>query len=371
MIRVAKKTVSTMILFYFFSLFFSAFASIETVDISSPRYYFGGNWQGWKMCPNGTYAYAARLKVQGDMGDRDDTALNTTYIMSRGIFSGQGPDGLWRTEKFCPEGLVMIGFTLRSDKPYQKDNVGAVNFAAYCGTPDGPRDRTHRVEGDSHPWGEWSADQFCPKGFAVCGINTQIMSPQPHRNADQRWLDNVDLRCCRVPRVDLHCTPQYFLERLTEYDNRQGAGTITIQYEKKVSFTKTTGNTRTVSQEEKEGFLSKVEVGVEVGFEFGFVSSKTSFGYEQGTSIEKISAHQIQNMVQNAMTKEETITETYNVPAYKGVIIEQLYMSCGNIRVGLSKIVTRSVELQTGSANDYLQQIISAFMSVVFFNILL
>ncbi|PIC17986.1 hypothetical protein B9Z55_024035 [Caenorhabditis nigoni] len=332
------------------------FIFAETIEIRSPRRTEYGDWQGWKNCPDGTYAYAVKHKVEGDQRGGDDTGLNavalfcnplhwTTYNTDREILSGEGGWGGWKGVKYCPEGLVMIGFALRSEADQRgKDDVAADNFCGYCGTPHGPRDRSNWISGDTPGWGDWTQDQFCPQGFAVCGINTQIEGDQG--GGDDTALNNVDLRCCRVPAVSLSCTPSYTLERLTEYDNRLGAGTIQIEYQKRISFSRTTGTTETVGHEEKEAVLTKVTTGVEFSAE-GIVkgvtlSGKASVNYEHSLSSETISSHQIQTMVQEVISSEKTITETYNVPAHKGVIIQQLFMTCGNIKVGLPKIVTRS-----------------------------
>uniref|UniRef100_A0A1I7TPN3 C-type lectin domain-containing protein n=1 Tax=Caenorhabditis tropicalis TaxID=1561998 RepID=A0A1I7TPN3_9PELO len=345
-----------LLLLYFFSLITPL--SAETVDIHSPRYTQYGDWRGWKQCPDGMFAFGAQIKVEGDQRGRDDTGLNAvalycnrlnwvSYNNEHWIMSGEGDWGEWKGIKYCPEGQVIIGFALRSEPDqHGRDDVAADNFAAYCGTLDGPRDRSSWFQGDTPGWGEWTDDQFCPKGFAVCGINSQIEGDRG--GGDDTALNNVDLRCCRGPRVGLSCTPQYSLERLTEYDNRQGAGTITIQYEKRISFTKTSGTTTTVGKEEKEAVLSKVTTGLEIsaqGAYKGITGTGTgSVGYEHSTNRETISTNQIQTMVQNAMTEEKTVTETYNVPAYQGVIIEQLFMSCGDIKTVTADLYRRQLD---------------------------
>ncbi|UMM41311.1 hypothetical protein L5515_017628 [Caenorhabditis briggsae] len=166
------------------------------------------------------------------------------------------------------------------------------------------------------------------------GIN-QIEGAQ--RRGDDTALNNIDLRCCRVPPVNLSCTPSYTLQQLAEYDNRLGAGTIQFQYQKKISFSKTTGSTHTVGREEKKAVLS--------------MNTEHSHGHET------ISTDRIRTMLETVMSNEETvsgvwsswkeisfsqITETYNVPAHKGVIIQQLFMTCGIIKVGLPKVVIKS-----------------------------
>ncbi|ULT82000.1 hypothetical protein L3Y34_011751 [Caenorhabditis briggsae] len=325
-------------------------------DLKSPRTTNWGDWKNWEDCPDGTYAYAAKHKVEDPQGKGDDTGLNAvalfcnplnwaTYSTEREILSGEGDWGDWKAVQYCPEGLVMIGFALRSEITRRgQDDVAADNFRGYCGTPDGPRDHSHSFSGDTPGWGRWTEDKFCPLEFAVCGINSQIEGAQ--RRGDDTALNNIDLRCCRVPPVNLSCTPSYTLQQLAEYDNRLGAGTIQFQYQKKISFSKTTGSTHTVGREEKEAVLSKVTTGVEIsteGITSGLTVSKTSsVNTEHSHGHETISTDRIRTILETVMSNEETITETYNVPAHKGVIIQQLFMTCGIIKVGLPKVVIKS-----------------------------
>ncbi|PIC17983.1 hypothetical protein B9Z55_024033 [Caenorhabditis nigoni] len=171
-----------ILLFYFIPLL--GFLSAETTIIQSPRATNWGDWKNWKNCPDGTYAYATKHKVEEPRGKGDDTGLNAvalfcnplnwaTYSTEREILSGEGGWGDWKAVKYCPEGLVMIGFALRSEITRRgQDDVAADNFRGYCGTPDGPRDQSQSFSGDTPGWGHWTEDKFCPQEFAVCGINT-------------------------------------------------------------------------------------------------------------------------------------------------------------------------------------------------------
>lgn len=76
--------------------------------------------------------------------------------------------------------------------------------------------------GDKNEWGTWTGDQFCDKGFAVCGIKSQVEA----RAKDTTALNNVNLHCCPVSEdVKLtSCTPNLVAIRIDTLDNRRGKG---------------------------------------------------------------------------------------------------------------------------------------------------
>lgn len=108
---------------------------------------------------------------------------------------------------------MIIGFALQSNPDEGKgDDVGANNFAAFCGPPHGARNKDIELlgndqlmngfcknfPGNAMSWGTWTGDHFCPDGFAVCGIQTQIERSQGG-NGDDTALNNVNIECCRIP----------------------------------------------------------------------------------------------------------------------------------------------------------------------------
>ncbi|CAI2347787.1 unnamed protein product [Caenorhabditis sp. 36 PRJEB53466] len=339
-------------------LCFVAVISAEEVEIHSPRTTQYGDWHGWKRCPEGKFANSMQIKYEGDQRGGDDTALNAValycddlywseYRKEHWIMSGEGSYGSWQAVKYCPPGQVIIGFALRSE-PDQRgnDDVGADNFAAYCGTPNGERARGSYIQGDTEQWGSWTADQWCPQGLAVCGINSQVEGNQGGR--DDTTLNNVDLLCCRA-QSDRHDTcdkPSYKWVRVGEYDNRRGAGSVQATFTHKVAFVRTHGRTETVGTQEKHSVMNKVTAGLTFSVKGVYKGVEGtgggSIGYEHSTTKETLSTYQLQTMVQEAMTNERTESVTYNVPAYKNVIVDQLFLTCGGVEVRLAKVLTRS-----------------------------
>ncbi|KAE9545905.1 hypothetical protein FO519_010883 [Halicephalobus sp. NKZ332] len=121
----------------------------------------------------------------------------TSHSNKHWIMSGEGPFGGWQEVKYCPIGQVIIGFALRSEPDQRgEDDVAADNFSAACGFPIGSRTPSTWIEGNTPGWGHWTGNQFCPDGYVVRGIQTQVEGYQ--RSGDDTSLNNVKLACEQV-----------------------------------------------------------------------------------------------------------------------------------------------------------------------------
>merc|ERR1711860_138096 len=105
------------------------------------------------------------------------------------ITSGQNIWGSWRHESLkCNGGF--IGAALKVESPQGKGDDTATNaIRLYCswGNP---------YKSGEGPWGDWSAVQYCPQGYRIAGIQTQIESPIG--SGDDTALNSVNLLCTYV-----------------------------------------------------------------------------------------------------------------------------------------------------------------------------
>jgi len=179
--------------------------------LSSPRATDWGEWGDWDNCPerNGaqTYVMGMRLKTEPAQGPGDDTALNGIRFMcgvlkerqkvlhspDRQIESSVGGWGTWGVSYECPDGYA-VGFQLRSEITQENhDDTAANNLRIFCSNTG----TLSYLEGSGLSWGEWTDAQFCPYGWAMCGIKTQVEASKGHA-VDDTALNNLDVRCCRV-----------------------------------------------------------------------------------------------------------------------------------------------------------------------------
>ncbi|CAP32922.1 Protein CBG14365 [Caenorhabditis briggsae] len=307
-----------------------------------------GEWKSWKKCPTFMYAYAVRYEMDQEQKGRVKSIAFLckplswkTHTLPNELARGDPIRGNWKGITFCTEGHFLTGLSFRSDPEKSGNNSEAIDtidtLKISCGISNDQKNRTDSTEDDYLGLDHWNKGNFCLAGHAICGIRLR----RDEVSAKETVINIVKVLCCRLPRVNLFCVPENTFERLAEYDNREGTDTIPIQYEKQTRFIKTTGSNSTVALEEKEAIQNRLPYGVEVIVEKpGNAStvSVTNHGYQMISNIE------VQIMVGNVISKEETTTETYNVPAKKGIIIEQLFIKCDNILVGLPRIVIRSME---------------------------
>ncbi|CAG7733778.1 unnamed protein product [Allacma fusca] len=192
--------------------FASAFAA--EIFIQSPRVSDYGDWGPYDECPPGMYVIGFQLVSEPDQGAfGDDSAMNGVslfcfsltarmnapdflswyasprkYVM---ISSTIGHDGYARSAYECPFPEYAVGFELRSD-PYHGlwyDDTAANNMRLSC-------TKGTIVEGDGESWGDWTGVQYCPRGFRICGIKTQVEKPGV---VDETTLNNIELGCCEIP----------------------------------------------------------------------------------------------------------------------------------------------------------------------------
>ncbi|XP_050948892.1 vitelline membrane outer layer protein 1 homolog isoform X2 [Labeo rohita] len=133
---------------------------LYTTELSVPN---GGGWGTWgnrEMCPFGTYAAGFSLKVEGHVGDGDDTALNGIRLHCIGL--------------------------LRSYHNYA--SVQSVVGRFTCS------DRSV-LTGDGTGWGDWGRWSQSCVGKGICGIKTRVEGSQG--SGDDTALNDVRMYCCK------------------------------------------------------------------------------------------------------------------------------------------------------------------------------
>lgn len=151
-----------------------------------------GRWGPIAWCPYKTFAYGMTLKVEGRQGGGDDTSVNAVALYcskNRGyVTSSQGRWGRWESNKVC-RNSVITGVAIKSEKSQGLgDDTAANNFVFYC------RNR-QRLFGRGNAWGTWSRWALCPRGTAICGIQTMVEGPQGRK--DDTALNRARFFCCR------------------------------------------------------------------------------------------------------------------------------------------------------------------------------
>jgi len=189
---------------------YSVYGQEPEIIISSPHVTSWGDWGELELCPAGSFVYGMRLTVEFDSGDlSDDSALNTIELLCTSpmgkrpsniseasdlkefavISSLQGHAGVVGVLQECPIPGFAVGFQLRSedDQGWLDDDTAANNLKLFCSTGE-------ILEGYGDTWGDWTAEQHCPRGLQICGIQTQV---EPETD-DDTSLNNVNMACCNV-----------------------------------------------------------------------------------------------------------------------------------------------------------------------------
>ncbi|XP_075433760.1 vitelline membrane outer layer protein 1-like [Ascaphus truei] len=154
-----------------------------------------GKWGDYQYCPEGFHVKGFDLKVKGDQGKGDDTALNGIRLhcvskdasqKERLIQSAEGSWGSWTSPVFCFQGLL-IGFSLRVQKfQWFGDDTAANNIIFKCSDES-------ILEGSGLSWGTYGPwSQSCE--ISICGIRTKVEGPQGKR--DDTALNDVQFTCC-------------------------------------------------------------------------------------------------------------------------------------------------------------------------------
>jgi len=154
----------------------------------------GINWGTYRhldICPPGTYAVDFQTKVEDRQGGGDDTAMNAVSLgCSDGhskITSGKGDWGTWgHLSPVCHSGFIGARIKVEASQGGGDDSgTNAIQF--FCHTNGRP------YKSKEGPWGDWRRIHYCPTGYKITGIRTQI-EPRQH-SGDDSALNSVQLQC--------------------------------------------------------------------------------------------------------------------------------------------------------------------------------
>lgn len=173
--------------------------------IESSRVTNWGNWGGMEVCPEGSFVFGFRLKVEPYQSiASDDCSLsavellcisptakrgpsaplyksNHTGLLSKAfatIISKEGYRGDWGPVQECAEPGFATGFQLKSesDQGWYADDSAANGMRLFCS--DGQR----LDSGNEMNFGSWTAETRCPRGHYACGLETQVEDRQSKLN---------------------------------------------------------------------------------------------------------------------------------------------------------------------------------------------
>jgi len=163
-----------------------------------------GSWGSDEFCPEGSYANGFSLKVEEDIENGDDTALNAIKLScayhngTEGgyITSTEQIWGGWTSFQRCYHNEFLHSAQLKTeaylgpgwDRGY--DDTAGNDLDVEC--TDG-----ELLNGDGDRWGEWSELVSCPSNTAICGINTLVESDQGN-DVDDTALNGVKFYCCEL-----------------------------------------------------------------------------------------------------------------------------------------------------------------------------
>ena len=157
-----------------------------------------------EFCSNGGYATSFKLRVEGDQGSGDDTALNSICLgCSHGdeICSNEGKWGNWGTAKnddkkpeadTCKEGFFAAKYRMEM-KQYGSDDTAGNDLYLYCKD----KESTEFAAENGGPWGTWMPQRWCRSGHVICGIKTRVEEDQGYcSDCDDTSLNGMELQCC-------------------------------------------------------------------------------------------------------------------------------------------------------------------------------
>ncbi|XP_075434352.1 uncharacterized protein LOC142471433 [Ascaphus truei] len=183
------QAVSSLLLLSLFSVGYGQDPRFITASNGDPW----GDWGDLQTCPDGYYARAFSLKVEGNQGSGDDTALNAIRLLcvssnneEYSIQSTEGPWGSWTSPVWCPNGNL-IAFSLRVETPlWFGDDTAANNIMFKCSD-------NSILEGSGQSWGTYEGwSESCQIG--ICGIQTKVEPTQG--DGDDTALNDVKFTCC-------------------------------------------------------------------------------------------------------------------------------------------------------------------------------
>ncbi|CAM2705819.1 unnamed protein product [Rotaria socialis] len=167
-----------------------------------------GDFQDYEYCPEGSWAYGFRQRVEFFQFTRDDTALNAIRLHCRkhdgtitgNISSFEGYWGSWSNSAYCGDvnGVYMFyaAFKIEDYRGPSIDDTSANDFRSQCwnGTVVS-NNALHASNGNM--FGTWKRSDACNKGSAICGISSKFDKPQGE-GYDDTAMNGAFFKCCSL-----------------------------------------------------------------------------------------------------------------------------------------------------------------------------
>ncbi len=199
-------------------------------------------WGGWSnavYCPRGTYVGGYSMRVEGNQGGGDDTALNAValYCYDRGgnmvqrIVPHPGNWGTWGEGANCAKGSYAKAFKLKVE-PQQGggDDTGANSVVFSCSNG------AVIEASNGGQWGNWTNWLTGPPNSAICGVRAKVEPPQG--SGDDTALNDLEFTWCQLEvvvqpttRPTPQPTPSPSSTRL--FENPRGANGVPIDVTRK------------------------------------------------------------------------------------------------------------------------------------------
>ncbi|CAC5419012.1 Vitelline membrane outer layer protein 1,Vitelline membrane outer layer protein 1 homolog [Mytilus coruscus] len=181
--------------------------AIETSTLKVNNGFLYGNWGRKEYCALGHFAIGYSMKIEASQGSfRDDTALNAIRLQcgkphwtgsrdyGNTVIGVEGPWGGWTSSQLCPNGEVMVSFSLQVEQKIIGDKTAA-NYVRFKCREIGS-DTLGTVLGGSGKWGSYGAwSGYCTVGSAICGLKVKM---EPEQGIiDDTSLNDVIFYCCK------------------------------------------------------------------------------------------------------------------------------------------------------------------------------
>lgn len=158
----------------------------------------------YAFCNRGYFVYGVRLRVEH--GGFDNTGVNNLELKcmrpydnatGSNIKSGSENEGVWYGMSFCPLGMFMIGFQVRS-VPYRGfllDDNAVTDFKFKCKMFMNDDNVTIEIQppGGLNNGNWYQSYSNCNENSAVCGVKTKIEIFA----SDHTGLNQLKFKCCK------------------------------------------------------------------------------------------------------------------------------------------------------------------------------
>ena len=179
--------------------------SIE-VEVGSAPF---GKWHGFCDVPALYYIKGVRIRIEGNRGSGDDTALNGLQLMCaqwgdwapspEKLYRASVHDGFWgdwQSDRLLPDGCYLIGMKLRIEAPQgDGDDTGLNGIELIYRHQQGAG--VAKMVAENGYWGDWGEEHSAPGGYYVSGVAAKMEDRVS--GGDDTAMDGIKLRYSLIP----------------------------------------------------------------------------------------------------------------------------------------------------------------------------